>query len=251
MTEFDYPTPGNLPALLALWRLSFDVDEFFLQDFFDFAYHPSRCRIAKDGYKVLSMLYWFDCQWQGRKVAYLYAVATAKAHRGKGLASALLEDTHRELERLGYDGCILVPANEALFSFYQGKGYETRGFLREETVSAGPPVALRQVEAGEYGRLRRELLPENGLIQEGASLSFLSTMAKLYAGADFIAAVSLDPQPSVLEMLGDPQAVPGILGTLGVREAQVRSPGTEKPFAMTRWFRGAPPESLYLSFAFE
>ena len=95
--------------------------------------------------EIAAALYWFDCdlphwasptEFSVRKLAYLYAVATAKAHQGQGLCRALMENTHEHLRQLGYDGCILSPQSEGLFTMYGKLGYTTCGHILEFSCSA-------------------------------------------------------------------------------------------------------------------
>lgn len=252
MIEFREPDHTDKDQLWQLWQRVFHEDADFLSSFFSRAYSPRRCRVAMDWRSILAMLYWFDCEWQGQKIAYLYGVGTDPAHRGRGLASGLLEDTHKHLKQLGYAGAILVPSTPELFGFYEKLGYRTTGYLSESTVRAGTPIALREVDPAEYGRLRRQLLPDNGVIQEKENLPLLNSLARLYAGENFIAAVSRGPEGNCIELLGNPDAAPGILAKLDIPEALVRTPGKQKPFAMTCWFSDQnPPETLYFGLAFD
>ena len=62
--------------LKQLWQQAFGDPEAFIDAFFRTGFSPNRCRcIQKDG-RVATMLFWFDCQCRGEKLAYLYGVAT-------------------------------------------------------------------------------------------------------------------------------------------------------------------------------
>lgn len=251
MTEFRSPLPEELPALRRLWREAFHESEEFIDLFFSTAYSPERCRVAVEDGVLAAMLYWFDCEYRGRSAAYLYGVATAKACRGRGLATALMEDTQEHLEDLGYAFALLVPAGESLFRFYGARGYETVGFLREETRSAGTPVPYRQVTAQEYAQLRRSLLPRNAVIQERENLALLAGYARFFAGDGWCAVCAPGERAVFPEFLGDWPAAPGLLAALGMESALVRSPGGDKPFAMARALVGPIPKRTYFAFAFD
>lgn len=240
----DYPTREQTGGLCKLWQEAFHDDDAFLDAFWSTAFSADRCRcITIDG-EVAAALYWFDCRCDGAPMAYLYAVATAKKHRGKGLCRTLMEDTHALLKNLGYAGSILVPEEQGLFAMYEGMGYETFGGMDTVACSAAQPVALRKVSPEEYAGLRRQYLPERGAEQEG--LAFLGTFASFYAGSDFILAAT---EELGLELLGNTEAIPGILGALEKNTGRFRIPGST-PFAMYHPLSNTPAPS-YFGLAFD
>ena len=231
--NIDYPNQSQPDELRALWQEAFGDDDAFLEHFFTYGFAPDRCRCVTVDGKLAAALYWFDCSFQGKPLAYLYGVATFKAHRGKGFCKALAENTHNHLKYLGYAGEILVPAGEKLFQMYEKMGYETCARVTEFTCDAGlAPAEMCQVDKAEYQLLRRQFLPENGVIQEGDNLDFLETMADFYAGTDFLVAVAHGEDFFAPELLGNAQAAPGILAALRKKQGQFRGPGGGKPFAM-------------------
>ncbi len=243
--------PADTAGLRHLWRQTFGDPEVFLDLFFTKAYDPRRCRCVYDADRPVAMLYWFDCFWENRKLAYLYAVATEEDYRNRGLCRKLMEDTHRQLEDRGYAGCILVPGEPGLFGFYERLGYETAGRIAEYTCTAGEPVALQQIDASRYAALRRDYLPPKGVIQTGPMLALLAGYASFYAGDGFIlAAHGTKDQLTVCELLGKGDA-PGILGALGCREGRFRGPGGDRPFAMLRRFDGQPVKEVYFGLALD
>ena len=83
----DQPTAAQQRQLRALWQEAFGDSDEYLDIFFGTAFSPNRCRCVAIEGKVVAALYWLDCACRGRKLAYIYAVATAKTHRGQGIAS--------------------------------------------------------------------------------------------------------------------------------------------------------------------
>lgn len=245
-------TPRNTSQLQALWKQAFGDPEEFIGSFFRTAYSPQRCRCVFKGNTLAAMLYWFDCSWGSKKLAYLYAVATAEDHRGQGLCRALMEDTHRHLKSLGYDGCILVPRTEALFAMYEKLGYTTCSYVQNFTCEAGAPLPLRQISAEEFAALRRQHLPQNGVVQEGSALALLQTYSAFYTGENVLLAMyAEDGKCTVCELLGDPDAAPGIIATLGYGSAKVRTPGCQTPFAMYRSLAEDPAAPSYFGIALD
>ena len=221
----------NTDSLKRLWKTVFGDPDAFIDDFFRVAYSPERCSCIEENGEAVSALYWFDCQYEGGRLAYIYAVATHPDHRGKGLASRLLEQTHAHLKDLGYAGCVLKPA-QGLFPFYERLGYVTSGYLRRfDAASGAAPAPIKELSAREYGRLRRSFLPENGIVQEGVTLEFLHTFARFFSCGDGIFCVGRD-EPVFFEYLGNIGSVPGVLCAFQLESARIPTVGREIPFAM-------------------
>ena len=232
--RFDYPAESQMDQLRNLWKAAFGDTDAFLDIFFSTAYSPRRCRCAMDGDRVAAVLYWFDISWGGLPCAYIYAVATDPQYRGQGLCRGLMADTARILSDRGYEGALLVPQDEGLFTMYARMGYRPATQIREEIRAAGDQtIAVRPLDADAYAAGRITLLPENSVIQEGENLAFLSRVASFYEGEGFLAAVSREPEHlRILEYLGDETKLGNLIHTLGHREATVRTPGAGKAFAM-------------------
>lgn len=232
--KIDAPCNSQQPSLRNLWQEAFGDTNEFLDNFYKTAFSPNRCRcITIDG-QIAAALYWFDCLHRSAPVAYLYAIATAKAFRGQGLCHRLMEDTHRHLATLCYEGAILLPGSTELFKLYESMGYQTCSYIHEFRCSSGPETVLLQpIHITEYAKLRRQLLPEGGVLQENENLLFLQTQAKVYKGPDCLLAVRHETDTfDCLELLGDVSTAPGMLRALGYTEGKFRTPGAGMPFAM-------------------
>lgn len=248
----EHPTLSLIPALRGLWKEAFGDTDAFLDDFFRTGFSADRCLCITQNGRVAAALYWFDCRYGSHKLAYLYGVATAKAFRRQGFCRTLMEDTHALLEAEGYSGVLLVPGTSSLAAVYTPMGYRYCTQIREFFCTAAPePVSLRPVDTAEYARLRRELLPEDSALQEGPSLEFLHTQARLYAGAHLLLAARREGDTLfVPELLGDPETAPGILCALGCARGRFRTPGVGRPFAMFRPLQQMDAPA-YLGFAFD
>lgn len=223
----------NTDALRALWKQAFGDSDAFLDGFFSVGFSPERCNtIEKDG-KVSAMLYWFDCFWENKKVAYIYAVATDKAFQNQGLCRALMEDTHCRLRALGYRGAVLVPAREGLFDLYAKFGY--RSFCPRETLTqtaAEKSVAITPCTPDSYRQKRETRLPQGSVLQDKKTFSFLATYAKFYEGEDFLFCGGEDEGVFYFqEFLGNTAQIPGILKALDAVSGQYSVSG-EQPSAM-------------------
>ncbi len=250
----DAPLPSQIPDLRNLWKEAFGDTDDYLDTFFHTAFSPERCRCLTVDNQIAAALYWFDCSCRGQNIAYLYAVATAKAYRGRGFCRELMADTHRYLLRRGYTGVILVPGSASLFAFYERMGYSTCSRIGEiRCTAAAEPIPLQRIGKEAFAALRRKRLPVGGVIQEGENLDFLLTQAELYAGDGFIFAASHeDNTVHASEFLGDISALPGIVCALDCTEGIFRIPGEDRPFAMyypLGEHHGEPP--AYFGFAFD
>ena len=171
-----------ITELRSLWQEAFGDPEAFMDDFFSVAYDESRCRtVRKDG-KTVSALYWFDVDMGTQRLAYLYGVATLNAYRGQGIAAYLIEKTCKELQEKGYSGVLLVPGSARLFEYYRRLSFFTCTTIAQCDCPAEGKTLLRPVSAEEYATLRRQLLPDRGVEQEGAFLELLQRQHGLFAG---------------------------------------------------------------------
>lgn len=234
-----------------LWREAFgDTDE-FLDLFSSTAYAPERSRTVTVDGNLAAALYWFDCAYDGKKIAYIYAVATAKDYRRQGLCHRLMEDTHRHLKEQGYAGAILVPGSKALFDLYEGMGYVTCSSISTISCRAQGVSECREVSKAEYAMLRRQFLPPGGVTQEGANLDFLEQQAQFYTGPGFLLAARKEARCLYgLELLGDISVAPAIVAELDCRTGEFRTPGAELPFAMYYLLRDDTAPN-YFGFAFD
>ena len=236
----DFPKAEQYPMLKGLWKEAFSDTDEFLSSFWNSAFSADRCRCVTVDGKAVSALYWFDCSCRGRKIAYLYAIATLKEYRGRGICRALMEDTRRHMSSLGYSGAVLVPGGRELFGFYEKLGYRTCGSVSEFTsCSSQKSIEIREIDICEYARLRRSFLSEGGVIQEKENIEFLKTMASLYTGDGFLLAARVEGNKlHGLELLGNSDTAADILYTLGCAEGKFRACGGDTPFAMYASFDG-------------
>lgn len=252
----DQPTAAQQRQLRSLWQEAFGDDDAYLDIFFGTAFSPDRCRCVVIDDKVVAALYWFDCACRGRKLAYIYAVATEKASRGKGIASALLNDTHNHLAGLGYEGAVLVPSEKPLFAFYERLGYSVCSRVTDFFCAGSmEEVQLRRVDAADFAKQRREILSliePGAVIQEGESIALLAAQCNFYAGQNFVLAARAQGDTLIgLELLGDPQQAPGILHSLGYPKGSFRTRGAAREFAMFHPLASDIQPPTYFGLAFD
>ena len=249
--EIRSPSDAQIPGLRKLWKQAFGDTDDFLDLFFGTAFSKERSLCALEGDTVAAAMYWLDCEYADRRVAYLYAVATDENCRGRGLCRRLTEGAHRILKERDYAGSILVPAEPGLFIMYGKMGYRTCSSVSEWKVTAGKPVLLHPLTCAEYATARRELLPPGAVIQEGETLALLAGMGEFYSGDGVLLAAIRDGDSLwVPELLGDREKAPAIVAALGAKTGKFRGPGEEKPFAMYCPFDESPAPT-YLGFALD
>lgn len=251
--RFDHPAPEQIPQLLRLWKEAFGEHDGFWELFLSTGFSPARCRCITENEEIMASLCWFDCSCDGQKQAYVYAVVTHPAHRGRGLCRALLDEVHAHLRSRGYTAVLLVPAEENLRQMYRKLGYTDCTAVTEfSCAAADSPVPVRTVSSEEYTLLRRNLLPQSGVAQEGENLAFLAAQAQLFAGEDFLLAAYADGDTLIgMELLGSREAAPGILRGLGFAQGRFRCPGEDRPFAMVYPLTGDVTIPRYFGFAFD
>ena len=242
-----------IDQLKDLWRCSFGDPEDAIDSFFSTAYSPTRCQVLMQGDQVTAALYWLDAQYQGQKLAYLYAVATHPDFRGRGQCRTLMTHTKKLLKTRGYAGILLSPASDGLRQMYGSMGYQDCCYCAKLSVPAAKePAALRMLAPDEYTRLRRQYLPEDGVVQEGENITYLKSFARFYAGEDcLLAAAQEGTVLHGLELLGNPQAARGIVKALGCTEGTFRTPGRDTMLAMFLPLKPSAKAPGYLGFPFD
>lgn len=238
--------------LRRLWQEAFGDSDGFLDAFFTTAYAPDRCLVEMAGDRAVAALYWLPHWLNGEKIAYIYAVATAKSHRGQGLCHRLMAQAHDHLRSQGYTGAMLVPGSASLGDFYAAMGYRYCTHIRELSAeAAASAIPAQPLSVNEYAQLRQNMLPENSVLPGAEALAFLDTQAKFYTGDGWLLAGYRQEDSFLgLEFLGDESKLPGILAALNAPSGSFRTPGIGRNFAMylpfdCNFFRG------YLGFAFD
>ena len=196
--------------------------------------------------------------------AYLYAVCTAPALRGRGHCRLLLQEAEQDLKRQGIRAAVLVPAEESLFGFYARFGYRTVFTCRTETVPAARgDCSITPLTPDGWQSLRELQLYDSHLSyppellrwQETISRSSGAGLYRIETGdAVCCAAAERDGETLLVrELLPDcPEAAAALADKLGCREASFRTAGGTQPFGMAKSLDGTPlPQRAYLGPTFE
>ena len=247
--------PGELPALQGLWERCFgdgpEVSGAFWERFSPDAYTRI---VDRDG--IAAMASWVPVTLEGETGAYVYAVATAPAHRGRGLCRALMGELEDALAAQGMSFAALCPAEASLYDFYAQKGYETAFYRRTRQIAAGDrEIALTPVGPVEYGALREKNLQMPHCVWEEAALAYLhATGTRFYQLPDGCAAVASLPEGKIriVELLGPEENAASLCRSLGAASAEVSTPGMELAQGMAKPLRiGQKIPPAYLGFAFD
>lgn len=122
------PDKKYIPSLTRLWHYVFGDEEAYIDLFFKKAYFDSECFAEiKDG-EVISAFYLLKSHVRiGGKIyhgRYLYAAATDKDFRGRGIMSKLLCEAESYVRGKELDFIALVPAEDSLYDYYGRFGYK-------------------------------------------------------------------------------------------------------------------------------
>jgi len=216
----------DLPAILALWGEAFGDPEPAVRFFFE-SFPDCISYVAEENGVIVSMVHALP-QTLSPDVpaAYVYAVATLKTHRGKGLCRDLMAFAEKDLRDRGFDCCVLTPGEPHLFRFYEKLGYRA-DFTRTRTAFSGGNA----ISAAAYAALRERILTVPHMVCDLRTLEYAAKVygLRFYETPTGIAAAGEDYTAEVL-----PEDVSG------------------PPFAMIKWLKEeAPLQNAYLGLPLE
>ncbi len=115
-----------------------EIDSFLLQ------HDDALPFVHKENGEVVSMLFVVPLQMWGKRVAYIYAVATKPGYRGRGIASRLIE---RAMQYVcigkSYDVLALIPSSSESKRLYERLGFEDKQipmeFSADDYLGTGVP----------------------------------------------------------------------------------------------------------------
>jgi len=129
----------DIEEIKSLWKEAFGDSDEYLDFYFTQRFNPENARVIYENGRVVSMahVYPYDIKTGGdiAKGVYILGVATRVEHRGRGLATKLLNEIIEEQAASGVDMVFLIPANTPLFDFYGIMGFEDFFYAYEETVN--------------------------------------------------------------------------------------------------------------------
>ncbi len=164
---------ADVPALKALWMEAFGDTPEGTDHYFTNRFQPDGMLVLEEQDELQGMLSMLPIDLvlgaRRRPARYLFAIATAVKHRGKGVSSRLITHALELVRATGDAAAMLVPAGEDLFRFYGKRGFDTRFFVRLQgfTPDELPPspqgALVSPLSAADMLRLRDAAFGHSGL----------------------------------------------------------------------------------------
>ncbi len=133
---------SDMERLKAIWKLCFGDGDSFIDFYFARRFQPEQVAVYLVDQVITAMLTMIPIQYvdgpEGEKTrqgAMLYAIATHPDFQRRGMASELMEWALAYLGSRQIELCVLVPAEEKLFGFYERQGYQAGFTLREAVLN--------------------------------------------------------------------------------------------------------------------
>ena len=178
---------SDLPGIISLWQEAFgdspEAVSYFFKSFSDCVSY-----VADDGGEVVSMVHALPQTLSAdTPAAYIYAVATLRSHRGRGLCRDLMAFAEADLKHRGFACCVLTPGELGLFDYYERLGYQIAFTRRRVAFEQGKEISL-----SEYLARREKILTEAHMVYDRNTLSYAARVYGLsfYETAAGIAAAS-------------------------------------------------------------
>ena len=150
----------DTPDITALWQEAFGDSEEDIRFFLNNKYIPENTVVFDDNGRIASVFFLLSGDMRIKGVDYpsyyLYAAATLKSYRGKGIMGQMLEFAKNLASGRGIEFICLRPADKSLFDFYEKHGYKTVFYSKKlsykadqlflnDTISDEPPENLAQI----------------------------------------------------------------------------------------------------------
>ena len=158
---------SDLPGITVLWQEAFGDSPETVSYFFK-SFPDCLSYVAEDGGSIVSMVHALpQLLSPDIPAAYLYAVATRRSHRRRGLCRDLMAFSEAALKARGIRCCVLAPAELGLFDYYEQLGYTIAFTRRRVPFSGGTAISL-----SDYLTRRERLLTEPHMVYDRAALAY-------------------------------------------------------------------------------
>ncbi|MCH5329342.1 MAG: GNAT family N-acetyltransferase [Alistipes sp.] len=147
-------------AVAELWSEAFGDERTFTDKFMvERERYGIRSFLHRSGERIVGMAHLVPMtDAAGRRVAYIYGVATAEEFRKRGIASELLQEAVRSAER-EFEAAVLIPSGENAKRLYRRIGFEDTDirlrFMTEFDFGSGEPerdtAMLKRFGTAEFG----------------------------------------------------------------------------------------------------
>lgn len=140
MNEVRLAHKGEITRQKEIWKSCFGDEDRYIDFFYENRYEESETMVLLDKGEISAMLTMIPIQvvtpdQRTFPSAMLYAIATDPQRRNLGLATHLMDYSHKYLGLNGNFFSVLVPAGESLFDFYRKRNYHEGFYLRESLLA--------------------------------------------------------------------------------------------------------------------
>lgn len=189
---------NQVDELKKLWIDTFGDTTEYVNAFFDKFYSPDNVIVYKENDKIVSALYMIDycLKYEDKcyKIMYLYALATDKEYRGRGIMSGLIDRVDEIMHNKGYAGAFLIPAEESLYDYYGRFGFTDIIYNKKYTELNSDYVYNSYVECydsdkvyeidNSYRNLEKARIVLSAEQNEFMCRTFISEGGKIYINSD-------------------------------------------------------------------
>lgn len=134
-----HPKKEDIPVLKEIWREVFRDTPTYIKLFFSQKFSPSSCLVYKEGGQIVSMIHYpqYSMKFYSETLTagYICGTATLPSFRGKGIMGKLIEAACDKMRARGDTFSVLIPANEALFKYYEKFGFATVFYKRRTELT--------------------------------------------------------------------------------------------------------------------
>lgn len=214
----------DVPLMTALWNDAFGDDESLVRRFYQLLPEMGTAYVAELDGEFAGMANVLAVVVEGRRCAYVYAVAVKPELRGLGIGKALMKHCKRLFPRL----CTL-PAESGLYPWYADcLGTDKVSRCIYETIAAKASDAeIKNLSSAEYAAMRSEFKLNTAFPL--AWYEYQRELCRFYGGGMFrcgrsIACGYLEGDVlKIRECLGHSDFIPELCRRLGAAKAEVRT----------------------------
>lgn len=121
---------------------------------------------------------------------YIYAVATKREYRGRGISSKMIRFAHQHMKAAGMKLAVIVPASTELYRFYEKLGFSTAFYSGRAVVRAADikaydgSFAINDATEQEFMNIRESAFGQRTMFVrwDGDALSYRMTETAFYGG---------------------------------------------------------------------
>lgn len=200
-------TKSMIPALKSIWIDAFKDPEAYADFFLNHRFNDISTFVYLIENNPVSMAFVFNEEicYKGSyvKAGYIYGVATASKHQGKGYSTEVL----RHIQGI-YPTTFLVPATQRLFDFYGRNGYKTAFTVIEETLIATSehslvetPYSFCAISSAQYKGIRDNHFQREGYVRWSESSIAYAIAENQFLGGSTLKVSFLNQSKSTCEAI--------------------------------------------------